>query len=308
MIFNHTAFKQITPPAYEPLSRALAKAHLRITDTLSDSLIDIYIAAAREYVEDYTGHCLVTQTWRYSLDQFPLLPNSQYAPGNPNIVQPAVNNVWPLDPSMWAIFVPRSPIQSVASIVYADTQTTTKTLDPSTYVVDSDSEPPRLTTAVSSFWPSAVFNPNAVQITLMAGYADPQVIVTGTAAAGTFTQVGSYNGYPQFSSGSYQLWFNNSNWIISTAVGSNGSAYWSGSVNISPQGSFTPGGSASGTASCGAVISALPTRAIQAMLLLVSHYFEHREAVWAGPGSTPVEVPMAVESLLQPLRVTWVWA
>lgn len=43
----------------EPLTTAEAKAHLRVTSDHEDDLIDSYVAAAREWVEDYTGHILV---------------------------------------------------------------------------------------------------------------------------------------------------------------------------------------------------------------------------------------------------------
>lgn len=43
----------------EPITTAEAKAHLRVTDTSEDDLIDSYVVAAREWVEDYTGFILV---------------------------------------------------------------------------------------------------------------------------------------------------------------------------------------------------------------------------------------------------------
>ena len=44
----------------EPVSLDLAKSHLRILDdTSEDALITGYIVAAREWVENYTGHALV---------------------------------------------------------------------------------------------------------------------------------------------------------------------------------------------------------------------------------------------------------
>lgn len=44
----------------EPITTAEAKAHLRVIDNTSeDTLIDALIAAARRWVEDYSGHILV---------------------------------------------------------------------------------------------------------------------------------------------------------------------------------------------------------------------------------------------------------
>jgi hypothetical protein len=304
-LFNHTALKLITPPAFEPVSVALAKSHMRISGTLDDAIIAQYISAAREDCEDYTFRAIMPQTYRYSLDSFPLLPNSQYAPGNPNIVQPAVNNIWPLDPSQWAIFLPRSPVLGVTSIVYDDTPTTTQTMPAGNYIVDGDSEPARITTSTSSFWPSAVFNPNAVEVTFQAGYPAPTVTVTGSTAADTYTQSSSYSDSPVYAGNTSgnNLWFNGSNWIISPTVGAIGSAFWE---SASVAGTFQAAGTATGSP-VAVLSSTIPARFIQAILLLVSHYYEHREAVWAGPGSTPMELPLGVTRLLNPLVIPWAW-
>ena len=52
----------------EPLTTAEAKAHLRVTDTSEDDLIDAYVVAARVWVEEYTGHIL---DQREVVDAFP---------------------------------------------------------------------------------------------------------------------------------------------------------------------------------------------------------------------------------------------
>ncbi len=45
----------------EPVSLATAKQHLRVFDVAEHDLINIYIRAARQWVEDYTGHILASR-------------------------------------------------------------------------------------------------------------------------------------------------------------------------------------------------------------------------------------------------------
>ncbi len=62
----------LSGPAAEPLTRAEAKAFLRVETDAEDALIDALIAAARRHVEAQTGRILMEQTWRFSLDRWPL--------------------------------------------------------------------------------------------------------------------------------------------------------------------------------------------------------------------------------------------
>ncbi|MFS8039226.1 hypothetical protein ACI7BZ_20075 [Xanthobacter sp. AM11] len=59
-------------PAAEPLTRAEAKAFLRIDHAADDALIDALVMAARRRVEVETGRALMTQSWRFRLDAWPL--------------------------------------------------------------------------------------------------------------------------------------------------------------------------------------------------------------------------------------------
>lgn len=175
----HFWLRVVTPPAAQPLTIDQAKAHLRIDTDADDDYVTDLISLARECVEDWTGRALLTTTYRMSMDRFPLLPNSQYSPGNPSVLTPVVNNVWPLDASAWAITLPRSPLISIASINYTATNGSTQTMDPSTYMVDSDGEPPRIAPLAGAFWPPVMWQPDSVQITFTAGYASPSAVPAG---------------------------------------------------------------------------------------------------------------------------------
>src|SRR5690606_9440262 len=61
-----------TPPAAEPLTLAEVKAHLRLDDGGEDGLLLSLVATAREHLERETGLCLLAQSWRLHLDEWPV--------------------------------------------------------------------------------------------------------------------------------------------------------------------------------------------------------------------------------------------
>ncbi len=62
----------LTAPAVEPVSLDEAKAFLRIENNDEDDLITALVAGSRIHVETQTRRALITQTWRISLDIWPL--------------------------------------------------------------------------------------------------------------------------------------------------------------------------------------------------------------------------------------------
>lgn len=65
------SLSNLTQPASEPVTLALAKAHLRIDHTAEDDLITSWIKAAREAAEKYTGRRFITQSLRMRLNDWP---------------------------------------------------------------------------------------------------------------------------------------------------------------------------------------------------------------------------------------------
>lgn len=144
---DHFSLQVSSEPAVEPVSTAEAKAHMRVDVSDDDTLIDAYIKAARIRLEEDTGRALITQTLVVKLDDFPLYENT-------------------------ALLLPRPPLQSVTSITYIDEDGVQQTWDSSKYIVDTGSEPARITPAYDEVWPSARDQINAVTITYVAGYGD----------------------------------------------------------------------------------------------------------------------------------------
>jgi uncharacterized phiE125 gp8 family phage protein len=137
-------YELVTPPAEEPLTLVEAKAHCRIDHADEDDLLDAFIVAAREYVEDLTWRQLVTATWKLYLDDFPRGRQ---------------------------IRLNKPPIQSITSIEYYDVEGDLQTFAASKYWVDTIHAPGGILLKNGEAWPVVeVDRPNAVIITFVAGY------------------------------------------------------------------------------------------------------------------------------------------
>lgn len=64
--------RRTTDPASEPVTLAEAKAHLRIDHTDEDAYITSLVTAARDYAESYTARAFISQTWTWTLNQWPV--------------------------------------------------------------------------------------------------------------------------------------------------------------------------------------------------------------------------------------------
>lgn len=128
----------------EPVSVDAAKKHLSVDLDFEDDLIKAVISAARSWAEDYTDRTFFNTTWEWKRDEFPV--------GD-------------------TIFVPRPPLLSVDSVKYVKEDGTEETFSASKYIVDTNSEPGRITLDNMETWPSTTLEPiNAVVITFEAGY------------------------------------------------------------------------------------------------------------------------------------------
>lgn len=138
------ALKIHAAPAAEPVATAEAKSHLRVDITADDTLIDAYVKAGREWVENFCNRALITQTWKYYLDEFPAEDH---------------------------IDIPLPPLQSITSITYTDINGTVATMSASDYIADTASEPGRVVLGYGKSWPSdSLYPSNPICITFVAGY------------------------------------------------------------------------------------------------------------------------------------------
>lgn len=126
------------------------KAHARVEDDQvdEDGLLMTYYRAALAHLEGedgILGRALLTQTWDLRMDRFP----------------------W--SDSM-PILVPLSPLASVTSITYTDTDGTSQTWAASKYDVDANSEPGRIVPSYGESYPATRDEIDAVTVRFVAGY------------------------------------------------------------------------------------------------------------------------------------------
>lgn len=136
------AWKVTTAPAKEVWTLSEVKNYLKVDTSADDTLITTLLQSAREVAERYLNQALITQTITEKLDRL----NSP------------------------VIYLSVSPVISVSSFQYADSQNTTQTYNAANYIVDTFEKPARLSVAYGKTWPTLYGNINDVTITYTAGY------------------------------------------------------------------------------------------------------------------------------------------
>lgn len=158
------SWKVTTAPAVEPVTLTEAKLHLRVDHTEDNDYIDELIKAARERVEIDEERSLITQTITMKMDDFPQGDTIDA--------------------------LPRPPLQSVTSIKYQDGDDVQQTLASANYIVDTYSEPARITLAETQSWPSVYGNINDVEIIFVAGWGDAAADVPSTSKQAMLLLIG----------------------------------------------------------------------------------------------------------------------
>ena len=292
----------ISPPAIEPLALADAKLHLKVDFTDDDTLISALITAAREYAETFTGKSFITRSYELYLDHFPSLglggssgsastnavgfgyAMQGWVPGYGRGAGQFFNN--------GIIQLPRTPVQEVSSIYYLDLTGTLQVLDPSQYVVDLTHLVPRITPIITGFWPIAMrslISPaiNVVTIPFTAGYGAATTVSGGQSLPESVLTVASTAGFP--TSGT-----------LIVGAGQQVVSYTGISGNT-----FTgcTGGTGSIADGSAVVWNNTPMVVIQAMKLLIGHWYANREEVITGQRAAAVKLPTAAEALMWSERI-----
>lgn len=149
-------------PAALPVALADAKKQCEISasDTTHDSHITRLIKAATADVERHARRALITQTWRLSLNDWPIgkvHQRNRYAGYNARVL------------------IPRPPLQSVSSITYVNDGGVVTTLAVDKYQVTAGASPGYVEPSFGEVWP--VVRPETVEpikITFVAGFGDTE--------------------------------------------------------------------------------------------------------------------------------------
>jgi len=144
----------VTPPSETAISLEDAKLHLREQSSDYDVLIEAYIEAATDLIQQQTARCLITQVWRVTFDAFD-------------------------DPFR----LPWAPVQAVSNITYFDADNASQTLATSVYGTYADHQGFYLGLLNSQSWPAVYTRNDAISVTFVAGYGEPQDVPGALKAA-----------------------------------------------------------------------------------------------------------------------------
>lgn len=135
------ADKIITYPTFEPITVADVAEYLRVDNVLADTpLLEALITTGRQYLEQYLNRYIAEQT-----------------------VETARTG-WSKEMTL------SSPVQSVTSIKYLDEDGVERTLASNQYVVDTYSEPAKITPAHEVTYPNLYAVENNVKIRFVSGF------------------------------------------------------------------------------------------------------------------------------------------
>jgi len=252
-------YKIISPPTAEPISLTEAKLHLRVDHTDDDALITSLIKTAREYCERFQRRTYMATAYQMKLD------------------------TW-----QDVLRLPLPPLWRISSITYVDSAGDVQTLGTTVYEIDTHAEPGEVRLDYNQSWPAHRSDHHAITVNYTCGYS-----TTFTAAAtDTCTPSG------RVFTDTQRVRVHNKDGTLPTGLSADTDYYIISAAATTFELSATLAGAAVDITSTGTgthYIGEVPQSAITAMKLLISHLYEHREAV---SEYTLKEVPMAVESYL----------
>tara|TARA_R110000868_G_scaffold12110_7_gene58722 strand:- start:14749 stop:15324 length:576 start_codon:yes stop_codon:yes gene_type:complete len=126
-------------PASEPVTLEEARAHLRLDTEDEDTLLGVFLTAARVALEAQTRRAFVTQSWRLILD------------------------AWPTE----VVTLPMAPVSAVTAVTMNDAGAP-RVVAASLYDTALDGDTPRIVT--TGVWPTPSRRVGGIHIDFTAGY------------------------------------------------------------------------------------------------------------------------------------------
>ena len=153
------ALTQSTAPTSPPITTAEAKLFLRVGNDAENDLIDGFVLAAVDAVQEELGRQLVTATFTWTLDRFPgssrPWADDPWSPGRPR--------------SRSEFVVPYPPLATVVSLKYFDVAGSQQTLSSSVYDVITTEAPGKIRLALDQTWPATDGRLGVIEIIYTAG-------------------------------------------------------------------------------------------------------------------------------------------
>jgi hypothetical protein len=280
------ALLTLVQPTQEPVPLPWMKNYLRLDTTFAqdDGLIGALITAAREWAENFCERAFVFQTKRLLMDFFPGYVDFKLA--GQRVSSPFVSGSNAILVGIrYAIAIPWPQVRSVEVFQYLDQNGDEQEMEENVdFVQDLDSQPARLMPPFGSMWPVARVVANAVQVDYVTGYwGSIQVTTTADSAvlSSPFTflprDVGATISIPGAAlAGSSQA--------LNTTIAS-----------VNEAGVATMATPAAVAVTKQIDFGVLPRSVVQAIMLLVSHWYENRDP-------DEEDIPFAVKALLYPYR------
>jgi hypothetical protein len=172
-LFQHSANRLVTAPTVEPVTADDLRTLLResvagLPDIEADGLIEV----ARQWFEDKIGAALIDQTWRLTLDNWPVGATAWWNGTRQGSISELHN------PNNSVISPPRWPLSSVTGVtVYSDDGTPTALVVADIFDVDTASIPSRIALKLNASWPTGLRATNAIEILYVAGYGTTSATV-----------------------------------------------------------------------------------------------------------------------------------
>ena len=137
------SFEITTQSTVPLLTTAEAKSHLRVDTTADDTLIDNLVKAARESAEVYTNRFFIDTTLTLKGDKWSDIE-----------------------------YLFKSPVRSISSIKYYDSDNALQTLATSVYLLDNSHQPSRVTLDEGESFPNLASRANAIEVVYGVGYGN----------------------------------------------------------------------------------------------------------------------------------------